>query len=186
MRGAHGTCRSFARSIGKDGFKLKEDEGRQGKLGTGVYFWEYCDAKAIATELSRGWYVQAEKSEKSPYEGIRGEPRCCAVVYVGFKEPHKILRLDTDESRTILQEFYDEIIEKLEHVDRAEQCNICDNLVMRLEKKGGFKYDLVGGQVHLPAKGLPKNHISRVYDTWPCLVVKNVSIIKVDEVIEYE
>ena len=181
MRGSHGTCEANAKSIEKEG-KFKAS-GRKGKLGSGVYFWEYQTDKNLARKLAQAWHQQALNEGK--FRDIQKDGKKCAIVFVDFRHPRNELRLTNDDVLVSFEEFFLTIVKTLGHIDRQEQCNICDDFVDRMEKICGKTYDIIAGMVHLPMRNLDENHIARVFDTWPCVVVKNTDVIEINEV-EYE
>lgn len=179
-KGTHGTSRTAAEHIGKEGFRAGP-----GIRGCGTYFWlyQYDELLDEAENLAIYWWRHSHL--KGSYS--KDKDKDCAVILADLNTCEDDI-FDLERRRQSLMKFYQDVKDLLD-VDKTmkeEERNtllsgIHDLFVEKYEEKSGKKYCAV--QVRVPEPNKFKSRFNKDIQGQPlCLVVRNHDIIDVKDI----
>lgn len=140
-KGTHGTTMLSAKSILSNGF----DFGRAaaGRVGKGLYFWEYFDDPLFANEYAIAWY-QSQKRR-----GVYKEKdSICAVIDASFE----VCTDDTVDCTGRMQERVGIMLRKLSERTDDDIGDAYESIITKIEVKRGKRFLLAKAIVSPPPK----------------------------------
>ena len=167
-RGTHGTTRTRAENISKEGFTAKV-----GERGTGAYFWR---ENVYAVPLAVGWYQN--QLNRGEY-GTDRDKRCSVVkASINVASDTLIDLEDPDIKDDFLRYFLEKGVE-----DSRNAGKIYDMFLEMLEEESGKKLALVITQVFTNKwQKYPNQTAGMAY----CYLVRDLRCITVDDVVHYD
>lgn len=174
MKGTHGTCRTFADGIVKDGFR----HFAKGRRGSGVYFWAYDSQDFYARQLALEWWDYARG--KGQYKNASDSR--CAIIYVKLQDDGNYLDLEELETKESFIKGFNELFNRLvQHKSRSKAAQVVYDLIIgEMEKKRGCSFDIVHVRVY-PPKDRPRYDIELTGHP-TCYIVRNVGCILIERV----
>lgn len=162
-RGTHGTTMMRAERILKEGFDISP----AGRIGAGVYFWQYYSNPKIAVSLAVGWHnTQAKR------KGYGEDESNCAVLDASFSVGEQ----DTLDCTEEILEQVSIMLEKLDDRKEDDIGKAYESLIKRIELLRGTPILLAKATVSPPKMSFP---IKNVMPYPPILVVRNKAV-KID------
>ena len=177
LRGSHGTCKSFARSIESDD---RFDPSKHGRIGKGSYFWLHSDSKTgeeLGRSLARVWFLSCSKG--GTYKDAK--ERECAVIFVSLDlKEDCYLDFDDPDVSTDYDQFFLEGKNRYSNLSEEDQSKIRDAFVFLIEEQFDIEFDAVLGVVDVPQgnfvdDGEPANKKRRS----KCAAVRNQAVINI-------
>lgn len=181
MKGTHGTCRSRATSINKDGFKVSPS----GKRGAGVYFWGYTknSLESYAKKLAVHWCFFA-KNKAGTYN--KDSDKRCSVIIVSFNiQDERILDLENQTIRDSLIEYTNKVYSRIEGDDDDKISVIYDMFVKDLEIETNVEFKLIHVKIQQP-RGFKKDLPLDITGQPSCYVVKDPACITIEYIEEID
>lgn len=162
-KGTHGTTMMRAERILREGFQISS----AGRVGVGIYFWQYYTNPKIANALAVGWYGSQVK--RNQY-GI--DDTGCAVLDAAFD----VAEQDTLDCTEEVLEQVTIMLDKL--ADRTEDDigKAYESLIKRIELLRGTPILLAKATVSPPKMSFP---VKNVMPFPPILVVRDKAV-KID------
>ena len=118
IKGVHGTCRTWARSIKTDGFKASES----GRAGPGCYFWRFSSSSDYAEYLGFKWWEAEHK--KGNYNKTGVSDKECALLVCNICDDNElnVLDLTAAEQKENLREVIRHSLNSLKEMDKSAEC----------------------------------------------------------------
>lgn len=159
-RGTHGTTMTRAERIMKEGFELSAS----GRVGSGVYFWQYYSNPQIAVSLAVGWHGSQAKRM-----GYGADTSACAVLDACFR----VAEQDTLDCTEEILEQVSIMLSKLEDRKEDDIGKAYESLIGRIELLRGTPILLAKATVSPPRISFPTKNVMPYP---PILVVRNKAV----------
>ena len=159
-KGTHGTTRMRAERILQEGFELSPS----GRVGSGVYFWQYYSNPQIAVSLAVGWHGSQAKRK-----GYGEDTSACAVLNACFG----VAEQDTVDCTEEILEQVSIMLSKLEDREEDDIGKAYESLIKRIESLRGTPILLAKATVSPPKISFPTKNIMPFP---PILVVRDKAV----------
>lgn len=176
LTGIHGTCRSSADSIIKNGFRPGK-----GRHGTGVYVWSSNkEDHSYAIELAM-CYANDRSQEKNP--------TTVALMCNILTTKDNLLDVEQDSTSRMLTEFIRKNTNYLatakNYQRKIRAAKVADDFVRLLEESTGLSFDIIHTKTQAPQSYRNKLSIAEKFlnmEKQGCYIVRNLNCIVQDKI----
>ena len=162
LKGTHGTCKTHADKIAKEGFQAS----KIGRAGGGAYFWTYETYHDFARKLAFYWWKKAEKD--GSYSHCK--EKICHIIYVRIEtENEEYLDCTQQAVEDAILQLTNYAAQGVQGLEDEDIYKIYEAVIEQLESRMGCYFNVIRAKVSLPIGKLPEK---KVMASPSCYVVR--------------